>query len=189
MGQFAVVRRLDQSLFVRLQADRFRVESLAVVGDDHLDLDASERGRDHDPSLRRFTGFQALLGRLQAMVHRVAHQVAKRIFEPFEDGSVQLEFAPLDDQFNFLVAHACHIADHSFQPVARIDKREHPDAPNFLVDQAGCAIQVAPFARHDRGKSIQVFLQPAEVIPDLAQSQDRTPGQSADGRSDGSAPR
>jgi hypothetical protein len=80
----------DDRLFDRLRPDRRRVEAATVVG--HLDRDLTALVvRAHaDEALLGLARRGSLLGRLDAVVDRVPHQMRERILDRLDDRSVEL---------------------------------------------------------------------------------------------------
>ena len=94
--------RLDQAALDGLGLDPVPVEAAAVV--DHLDDDAARIvvGVELDPALGRLAGGGAHRGRLDAVVHGVAHQVHQRVADLLDHRLVELGLGAADDQFDVL---------------------------------------------------------------------------------------
>ena len=87
-----------QSQFDGLGANLLRVDAAAVVGDFDDDLIAVVIGVQPDDALRRLAQFAALFGRLNAVAHRVAHQMGERLGDGVENSFVEIGVLPADDQ-------------------------------------------------------------------------------------------
>ena len=117
-------------------------------------------------ALRRLAGGQALLGRLQAVVQRVAHQVHQRVGDALDHRLVQLGVAADDLQRDVLAELGRGVAHHAPEAREGLADRHHAQlqravadvldqAADLLVglDQRAAGASGAPAARRRRRRS------------------------------------
>src|SRR5439155_25305210 len=80
----------DELLLDGLMLDAFGVDAAAVVADFDVDLAALVIGPQPDAAVARLAGRGAALGRFDAMVDGVAHQVRQRVTDRLDQSLVQL---------------------------------------------------------------------------------------------------
>src|SRR5262249_14548785 len=116
--QFAVVQPVGlfrgyQLGFDCLGADTLRVDSPAVISDLDNDLAALVEGIEGEPAFRRLAAGSPLLGRLDAMIDGIAHQMRKRVADGLNDALVQLGFLALHFEACLLAACDRQVANHA----------------------------------------------------------------------------
>ena len=92
----------DDLLLDGLMLDAFGVDAAAVVADFDVDLAALVIGPQPDAAVARLAGRGAALGRFDAMVDGVAHQVRQRVTDRLDQSLVQLGLTALGLQADFL---------------------------------------------------------------------------------------
>ena len=102
------------------------VDAAAVVadGDDHVA--AGVAGSDLDRAGLGLAGGHALLGRLETMVERVAHEVDERVAERVDDRPVELGVAAGQLQLDLLAELAGEVANEPREPHEDCVDRDHP---------------------------------------------------------------
>ena len=85
-----------------LRGDPGRVDAAAVVADGDDDVAAGVAGGELEHAGRRLARGLALVGRLEPVVERVAHQVDERVAEGVDDGAVELGVAAGQDEVDLL---------------------------------------------------------------------------------------
>ena len=77
-------------------------------------------------ALRVLAGGDPFLGRLDAVVDRVAHEVGERVLDRLQERAVQLGLLALHRQLDLLVEHLAEVADHPGQLRPELVDRLHP---------------------------------------------------------------
>ena len=78
----------------------------------------------------RFAGGRASLGRLHAVVQRVAHHVQQWIQQFVEGRSIELEVTALDGEMHALAQFLGQLVDRLFQPLDHDTKRHQAQLAN-----------------------------------------------------------
>ena len=101
------------SQFDGLGANLLRVHAAAIVGDFDDDLIALVIRIQPDDTLRRLAQLAALFGRLDAVTHRVAHQMRERLGDGVENSFVEIGVLPADVELDVAAALPRHVAHHA----------------------------------------------------------------------------
>ena len=107
----------DEALLQRLSQDCVAVQPAAVVGDLDADVVPVLVGAQADRPRLRLARRAAVRRRLQAVVHRVAHQVHQRLADAVDHLLVDLRLLAEHLQHDGLAAGLRQVAHHAAEPV------------------------------------------------------------------------
>jgi len=116
-------------------------------------------------------------GAADAVVEGVAHEMAQRVADFFEDGPVELGFLALDDQLHFLVQAHGDIADDSWEAVEDGLDGQHAQPGNLVLELAGDASELLGvfvglagqrIVAESHGQNLGTLLEPRLVDDQLA---------------------
>jgi hypothetical protein len=92
----------DDAALDGLGQDSVAVQAAAVVADFDDDAASVVEGAQHQSAPGRFAGRQSPLGRFDAVVHGVAHQMGERVADLLDHTLVQLGVGAADHQLDVL---------------------------------------------------------------------------------------
>ena len=120
-------------------------------------------------------GGKAIFGRFNAVVEGVADQVAQRIADLFEDGSVELGLLALDDELDFLVELGGDVSHDTREAVEDRLDRQHAQAGHLVLKLAGYSGELLGILVRLAGQGIVAEPQPqllrASLQPGLVDDQ------------------
>ena len=118
----------------RLAGDCRGIDPRAVVLDLDDDAAAGVARRDLDRTDAWLTGGDAVVGMLDSVVHRVAHQVDDRIAERIDDRAIELGVPPDELQVDLLAELARQVADESREAHEDDVDGDHPDLHDHRLE-------------------------------------------------------
>ncbi len=130
MSQVALVQ---PATCQRPAPDGFNVEASAVVGECQHQTLARDLGPQRDPPCGCFSTSYSNVGRLDAMVHRVANQVHNRLTQALQHRPVGHRAAVVDIKEHLLLGSAGHLADLQADLAEDRRQRQHPRPADLCV--------------------------------------------------------
>jgi hypothetical protein len=110
------------------------LDAAAVVADADQDAARLVAGRQRQPALGRLAGGQSLLGRLQAVVQPVAHQVHQRVGDALDHRLVEFGLAADDLQRDVLAELGGGVAHHAAEAREGLADRHHAQLQRAVAD-------------------------------------------------------
>src|SRR6202035_192499 len=95
------------------RAASLRVDAATVVGNFDDDLVPLVIGVQPDDALRRLPKFLALFSRLDAVTHRVAHEMGERFGDGIENSLVEVGVLSAEIKLDFAAALTRNVAHHA----------------------------------------------------------------------------
>src|SRR5262249_23311989 len=132
----------DEALLDGPLLDPFRVDAGAVVADLGVDLAALVVGPQPHTPLLGFARVAAPLGRFDAVVDRVAHEVGQRVADGLQLGVVQLGLAPLRLQADVPAAGHAGAVHQPREPVPDVGERLQPGLHDVLLQLGGDQVEL-----------------------------------------------
>ena len=110
-----------------------RIDAGTVVCNLDVDLPALVERTQHQVPLRRLSASDAVGRRLDAMVHRVAHDVRQRVLDRLDDGLVEFRVLAFHLQANLATALGRQVADDAGELGPQVADRLHPRLHDALL--------------------------------------------------------
>src|SRR5688572_23583962 len=114
-----VLVRFDEPTLNGLGQDFFLVEAAAVVAHLNHYTAGIMIGIELNRTLGGFTSGKTHIGRLDAMIQGVTHQMRERITNFFHYGSIQLSFGTVDSELDIFAQLFADIAYHALETIER----------------------------------------------------------------------
>ena len=148
IGQALGLFGLQDTLFNSTGAQLGRVHATAIVANFDNDLRALMIGVEIDGAARGLSGSQALVGGLNAVVHRIAHQVHKGLGKRVKNALIEIGVLAGEVQGHILATLLGNIADDTRKTAEELLDGHHADFQNAFVQ----LIEDASLKRHRVGK-------------------------------------
>ena len=136
-GQHLAVRHfcfgVHEPALDRLGADAIHVDTAPVVRNSYQDVTAFSVEAKANRTLCRLADYRSSLGRLEAMVNRVAQHVLERRYHPLQNVSVYLAFSVLYRQIHRLPQLPTHLANDPLEARQETRERDHARSHESLL--------------------------------------------------------
>ena len=158
LDEVALVGRLGQAALGEPVRTASRSRPRAVVGDDDLDLRPRSAAETRTRAASGLPAARRTVGRLDAVVDGVAHQVRERVLQPFEDRAVDLDVAPLDDQVDVLAPGRRDVAPVRSSPWQASAKGSIRTRRTSSSSRPAARAELAAVGVERRGEPLQLLL-------------------------------
>ena len=120
-----------------LLGHRLGVDPVAVVADLDDHAAAGVAGGDLDRALARLAGGQPVVGQLEAVVDRVAHEVHERVAERVDHGAVELGLRADQLELDLLAELGREVADQAREAQEDHVDGDHADLHDHRLERLG----------------------------------------------------
>ena len=136
----------------RRRLDRRHINPRPVVG--NLNLHLARRLGDGEGQLARrgFPQSRPLGQRLDAMIHRVPHQMHERVLDLFENALINLDLGPVHGELDFLPGLARQVVNHFREAGEDGGERQHQSLLHVIQQPVGEGIEAPAVPFHGLGQ-------------------------------------